>query len=319
MKMNSTKAMLMKIIFLSSMFSINTNNWFMTWMMIEINTIMFMPMMSSNKMNDQPIKYIIIQTISSFMILDSMMFKTMNMPTLIQITMLNSALSMKLAMSPFHAWMPMLISKMKWQKCIMMLSIMKISPMFMTSMITTMKHMMPTMMMSMLMGSTSGINQVSTKKILAYSSIFNSAWMLAAFFISKKLTLMFMTTYTLMMTHLIKTLENMNMIYLNQMNSTTKNQKINLLMSIFSNAGLPPMAGFLPKWMILSEMMNLSLLMAMMMIMSSTTSTYFYMKMVTPSILLSNSKKKKQNKNKMMSLMNLNILTLTIVFLMEAV
>nr|WOW98944.1 NADH dehydrogenase subunit 2 [Borysthenes sp. 1 WQW-2023a] len=315
MKMNSTLLTLNMILTVSTLMSMSSNNWMFMWIMIEINTFTFMPLMTTNKMIDQPMKYFIIQSTSSFTILLAVMYSSTNQKTMLEQKILMLGFSMKLGMSPFHFWMPSIMSKLNWNKCIMLISIMKIPPMLMCSSISSVKTMIPVISLSMIIGSIEGLKQTTLKKILAFSAISNSAWMLMAFMLSKITATVFTSIYTMINVSLIVTTKKLSLIQINQVSMKTKKEKLSMTLNMMSMAGLPPLMGFFPKWIILSEMMTLSKLLSSIMISTSIISMYFYMRISFNSMMTSSQLKKSMIKTKLPPTSLTNVIGMTMIFL----
>nr|WOW99087.1 NADH dehydrogenase subunit 2 [Paravarcia sp.] len=299
MKLNLTKLTMMIFIIMSTTMMMSSNNIFYSWMSMEINMISFLPLLTkSKKMSDQPMKYFIIQSVASSMMLMSILINSMietpiNLSNMLMISML-----MKMGMMPFHLWMVNTMQSMTWTNCMLLSTLQKIAPtMIISQTMTIMMTIMPTML-SMFMAPIAAMNQTSTKSIMAYSSISNSPWMIMSMMMSKQMFLMFFFMYSMLTIMTMKKMKESNIMFINQMTSKSMKKKINLIILILSMSGMPPMLGFLPKWMILEKMMLSSMLIPMMMILSSMTSTFIYMKMISMMVMMSKMTKK-TNKEKM--------------------
>nr|UBS93991.1 NADH dehydrogenase subunit 2 [Iolania perkinsi] len=319
MKLNSSKNMFMLIMILSTLNSMNSNNWLTIWMSMEINMFMFLPMISSKKMKDQPMKYFIIQSTSSSLILTSLLINSINQTSISQSTILLTSMMLKLGMSPLHSWVPTIMNKMSWNNCIIMMSLMKIPPMIMINQLLYFNMLMLPMMLSLIMGSLTGLKQTSLKKIMAYSSISNSSWMMSSFMIKKSTTLTFMTIYTMMNMMIMMEFKKNNMMFLNQINYKSIKKKMNINLSMLSISGLPPTIGFFNKWMILKEMMFMSMTMSIMMILTSTISMFFYMRISSMYLLNSSSNNKTFKNIKMSSFITMNFMGFTLMFLIKSI
>nr|WOW99152.1 NADH dehydrogenase subunit 2 [Tropiduchidae sp. 2 WQW-2023a] len=305
MKLNLTNMMMMLMITLTTLSILASNSILSSWMMMEINLISFMPMMTKSKnMKDQTMKYFIIQNVSSSIMILSIMFNsTMNTPINTSI-MLMTSMMMKMGMVPFHLWMPMIMQSMTWKTCMMFTTWQKLAPTMLTSQILSMKTIMIPMCLSMLIPPISAMNQSSTKKILAYSSISNSPWMVSAALMSKKEFLLFFSSYSILNILTMKILMNNNLMFLNQIKTNDKKTKTEILINFISMSGIPPFTGFLPKWLIMNFFIEKSMIiLPTCMILSSIVSSFVYLNMISP-IMLSSSKMKKSQKKK--NFMNLS-------------
>nr|YP_010484313.1 NADH dehydrogenase subunit 2 [Oecleopsis sinicus]UVV36475.1 NADH dehydrogenase subunit 2 [Oecleopsis sinicus] len=320
MKFNLSTIMLTLMIILSTLISLNSNNWMTMWMTLEMNMFMFVPIMTSkNKMSDQPMKYLIIQSISSSIMLMSIISSSINDLNLKNSILLMTALSIKMGMAPFHLWVPSIMAKLNWNKCIILTTLLKMSPMMISSQLIELKTFFMPMILSTIMGSTMGIKQTSLKKIMAYSSISNSTWMLLSFMMSKSIMILFSITYSLINILIMTSLKKLSIMYINQMSNMKTKENINLILLMLSISGLPPTIGFFPKWMILKELINLSIVLSSVLIFSSIISMYFYLQMITSNLTMFSLKKKFMKKNKTISFMTINMMGIMMFFLIKSI
>nr|QBZ38186.1 NADH dehydrogenase subunit 2 [Stenocranus matsumurai] len=292
MKLNSSKMISLIMILLSTLTSLSTNNWLTMWLMMEINLFMFIPLMSKKKITDQSLKFFIIQSFSSYLLIFSILLSSMTFkPLLIYLIMIS--LLMKIGMAPFHIWMPEIMNKMAWNECFVLTTILKITPMILINKMLYTKVLIMPMILSLAISSISSINQLNLKKMMAYSSIFNLSWMTPSFLISKWTSIIFMLIYTMLNFKIMNIFKKNNLIYMNQINKLSLKEKMNFNMNMLSISGMPPLAGFFPKWMVLKEMVYKSLTMSIFMILTSMMMTFMYMQLNT--FNLTNSSMKKKN------------------------
>nr|YP_010381592.1 NADH dehydrogenase subunit 2 [Neosymplana vittatum]UDL71967.1 NADH dehydrogenase subunit 2 [Neosymplana vittatum] len=293
MLMNSTKLMFMMIIITSVIMVYSSSSFFMSWMSMEMNLIAFLPVITkSKKMKDQSMKYFIIQNISSSTLLLSVIlnlkFETpINFEKFIIISLM-----MKMGMMPFHLWMINLMEKLSWMNCFLMNSIQKMSPMLIIPQMINFKLFLLPMTISLLFAPIAMMKMNSMKKLIGYSSIYNSPWMIVSIYISKKLFVLFFFIYSTLNLLLMKKMKMNNMMFLNQMTEKSTMTKMNLMINFISISGMPPTMGFFPKWMILMKLNEISWIISMMMLFSSFISTFIYMKMIS-SIMMNQTTKKK--------------------------
>nr|QBZ38056.1 NADH dehydrogenase subunit 2 [Bambusiphaga citricolorata] len=316
MKLNSSNFMCMMILIMSTMTSLMVNNWLFMWILMEINLFMFMPLMSKNKINDQSIKYFIIQSFSSHLLIFSILMVSIFLTPSKNSLMVMISLIMKIGMAPFHIWMPEIMTKMMWNECFLLASPLKITPMILISKLTSMKLMLMPMVLSLATGSLSGLNQTCLKKVMAFSSIFNLPWMASSFFISKKMMIFFLMIYSTLNLKIMFFFKKMNIQYMNQINQLEFNKKMKINLMVLSLSGLPPMMGFFPKWMILKEVAITSNILCLTMISTSMLSMFMYIQV--NSIYFSNLAVKKknimENKMKSMKMVNLIYIPISIMF-----
>nr|YP_011014836.1 NADH dehydrogenase subunit 2 [Epyhemisphaerius bistriatus]WQB38517.1 NADH dehydrogenase subunit 2 [Epyhemisphaerius bistriatus] len=320
MKINLSKLMFLLLTVNSTIMIVSSNNIMMTWVSMEINMISFLPILTKSKKSiDQPMKYFIVQSVSSSLMLMSMLKSSVLEETPNSSMILTASMLMKMGMMPFHLWLPPLMQKNSWENCLIMSTIQSIPPTTVMAQMTDLKLMILPMMLSSIVGPISALKQFSMKKIMAYSSIANSTWMISAMFISKYMFLMFFSVYSTLTILLMKKLKNNNIMYLNQISTMSNIKKVNLSTMMLSLSGIPPLLGFFPKWVILKTMIKFSTIIPMTMLMSSAISTFIYIKMTSPMMMSMSmiKKTKKETLKKNMTLM-INLIGIPVVMTLSS-
>nr|YP_011014862.1 NADH dehydrogenase subunit 2 [Thabena yunnanensis]WQB38543.1 NADH dehydrogenase subunit 2 [Thabena yunnanensis] len=319
MKINMTKKLMITMMMLTIMMMMSSNNIMYSWMTLEINTIVFMNILTnSKKSTDQPMKYFIIQSLSSSTMLMSIMINSIaSIPPSFK-TILMMSMLMKLGMMPFHSWLPTIMQSSNWETCMLLMTAQKISPTIMMTQMIDVKSMILPMIFSLIIAPISATKQLAMKKILAYSSISNMSWMTYAAKTSKLNFIMFMTIYTTITITLIKSMETKKIMYMNQMKMHNKWKKMNMLVNMISMSGMPPTMGFFPKWIILQNSIQQSIYISISFIISSIILTFTYMKMINPILasLTMKKKKKKENKSEKSSLI-MNLMGMPMNFILK--
>nr|YP_009400308.1 NADH dehydrogenase subunit 2 [Meitanaphis elongallis]ARW70352.1 NADH dehydrogenase subunit 2 [Meitanaphis elongallis] len=283
MNLNLTKIIFITLMMFSTIISISSSNWLSMWMGLELNLFTFIPILNF-KMSiysiESTMKYFLIQAFASIILLMFLINKSLFF--MIQINMMIIIpLLMKLSLMPFHLWLPSMIEGLNWMSCLLLMTWQKISPMIMISYLNLNKTIMFTIMMISL-NNLFGMNQNSIRKILAMSSINNSSWMLIAIIMNEILWINYFMIYTILNTMIIYILSMYNINYINQLKFFNFSFlfKLNMLMLIFSIMGLPPMLGFLMKWMLIKMLIyNKMIFILIMLITLTILNLYFYLKM----------------------------------------
>nr|AAX37217.1 NADH dehydrogenase subunit 2 [Stelgidopteryx ruficollis] len=291
-----------KLVFILSLLlgttiTITSNHWIMAWAGLEINTLSILPLISKShhpRAIEAATKYFLTQATASTLILFSSMTNAwhtgqwditqMTHPT--SCLILTSAIAMKLGMVPFHFWFPEVLQGSPLTTGLLLSTIMKFPPitlLFMThhSLNTTLLTLMA--VMSTALGGWMGLNQTQVRKILAFSSISHLGWMAIILSFSPKLTLLNFYLYALMTSTIFLTLNTTKVLNLSTLiTAWTKTPSLNamLLLALLSLAGLPPMTGFLPKWLIIQELtkQNMSPT-AVMISLLSLLGLFFYLRL----------------------------------------
>uniref|UniRef100_UPI00315CCA55 NADH dehydrogenase subunit 2 n=1 Tax=Pachyscia longicauda TaxID=3127882 RepID=UPI00315CCA55 len=324
----STNMLMMIMLILSVTISISSNSWFIVWMGMEINMMAFMPMIIKQKnmmSKESALTYFLIQTIASMIFMMSfimMMLKENNISNNQTMEfMLMSALMMKSGISPFHFWMPKMMEGLNWNKCMILMTWQKIIPMMMMSNIIKMNYLtMSAMILSIIIGAIGGLNQTSLRKMMAYSSISNNGWMMAAMMMSETTWMMYFMLYTLMTIVMTKSMNIYKIHHMNQiltMNESNK-MKMFLLINMMSISGLPPMMGFMPKWLVIQSTMTMNEFMLLgTMVMMTLITVYYYLRIMFSVLMLMNYqlkwnyKKMNINNNNLMLMNTFSIMGMT--------
>nr|AHY87227.1 NADH dehydrogenase subunit 2 [Prinia crinigera] len=265
-----------KMIFATSLLmgttiTISSSHWMMAWVGLEINTLAILPLISKShhpRAIEAATKYFLTQAAASALVLFSSMtnawytgqWDITQLTNPVSCLILTSALAMKLGLAPFHFWFPEVLQGSPLTTGLLLSTVMKLPPISLLYM--TSPSLNPTLLVCMAIMSTAlggwmGLNQTQIRKILAFSSISHLGWMAVVISYNPKLTLLNFYLYTLMTTAVFLTLNTIKVSKLSTlMTAWTKVPALNamLLLTMLSMAGLPPLTGFLPKWLIIQEL-----------------------------------------------------------------
>nr|QSD57218.1 NADH dehydrogenase subunit 2 [Tachypleus gigas] len=294
------------VMLLGSLITMSSSSWFMAWIGMEINLMGFIPLISSHsnkRYSEASMKYFFIQSIASSTFLFSFLLsssffsiiQSISMtPWMISSIMLLS-LSIKLGASPFHMWLPTISDGLSWMNCFILMTWQKIAPLSMISLINQKSFMLLMIIyMSAMSGSIGGLNQTSLRKIMAFSSISHMAWILASMLFSKTLWMIYLLIYSILIFSIIYNFLFLNIFHINQIfTNLNKNFNMLIIMNFFSLGGLPPFLGFLPKWLIMIQLIQNNMMFMIFVLISSTLiNLYFYTRISYSSILMYNNNNK---------------------------
>nr|YP_010437822.1 NADH dehydrogenase subunit 2 [Euphaea ochracea]UTB53954.1 NADH dehydrogenase subunit 2 [Euphaea ochracea] len=315
--MNLSFLLLFTTLLTGTLISISSNSWLIMWIGLEMNLMSFIPIIYGNKTpyeSEASMKYFLIQAMASMMLLMSVL--SAEMMTNInswQNMVLISALLMKMGAAPFHLWFPNVMQGLNWINCFILMTWQKIAPMVMASyQLLNNKFINSIIILSVIVGAIGGMNQTSIRKMMAYSSISHIGWLLTALLMSEYYWMMYFIMYTILNMAVIIILNSYAMFQLQQIFNTKMEATVKFTMftSMLSLAGLPPFLGFLPKWMIIQNMiMFKEYLMILIMVMTTLITLYFYLRMMYSAFSFSNqgSKMLNENKNKMVLMISISI------------
>nr|YP_009024529.1 NADH dehydrogenase subunit 2 [Nobia grandis]AHB38955.1 NADH dehydrogenase subunit 2 [Nobia grandis] len=292
-----------------TLITISSSSMFGMWLGLEINLMSFIPMIinleNNKKSSEAAIKYFLIQAIASAMVIFSSLLFFMYSGNQFSTTpniLMTLALCLKLGMAPFHFWFPEVLEGLNWMNSLLLLTWQKISPLVILSVFFYSKVLIFTALMSAIIGSISGINQTSMRKILAFSSISHLGLMSSMMFFNSGLWMNYFLIYSLTSFILCISLWLLNMNYFSQLTiGKNMNEKFIIFVNLLSLGGLPPLLGFFPKWTAMMVISN-SFPVLTILIVSSLITLYFYTRLCfsTFTLYMQNmiwTQKSKTNKN----------------------
>nr|ALO76648.1 NADH deshydrogenase subunit 2 [Nigidius sp. NIG01] len=296
-----------KILFMSSLvigtlITISSYTWMGMWIGLEINLLSFIPLIKeSNNIfsSESALKYFITQAIASTIFLFSIISLSMISMYMLElksplITTLKTSLLLKMGAAPFHFWFPEVMEGLTWSSSLILLTWQKIAPMIIFIYINNNLLLISIIIIScMLVSGIMGQNQLSLRKIMAYSSINHIGWMIASSLMSESLWTFYFSIYSIISANIILMFKILNIYYIKQlMIVMTHNAslKLFLILNFLSLGGLPPFLGFFPKWITIQALTEMNLMpLSILMIILTLLTLYFYMQVTFSSMTLSTS------------------------------
>nr|YP_010693531.1 NADH dehydrogenase subunit 2 [Chrysomela aeneicollis]WCB99503.1 NADH dehydrogenase subunit 2 [Chrysomela aeneicollis] len=293
-----------KILFFSTMvlgtlITIASYSWFSMWIGLEINLLSIIPLLKSHKSlypTEAILKYFITQALASTILMFSIIamlnlesiFSSLNSVLMI---IMNSALLTKMGAAPFHSWFPEVMEGLDWNNSMIMLTWQKIAPMILFSYNLQMTFFISFVIItSTVISGLLGFNQISLRKILAYSSINHIGWMIASMMSMKMIWMLYFLIYSSISFNIIIILKYLHIFKLSQLfMSLTSHKLMKFLfaMNFLSLGGLPPFLGFFPKWLVVNKLIqNNFFSLSMILIVFTLIPIFFYLRMTFPSLTL---------------------------------
>ncbi|YP_010451242.1 NADH dehydrogenase subunit 2 (mitochondrion) [Hippocampus zosterae] len=272
-----------------------SSHWLMAWMGLEINTLAIIPLMAQHhhpRSVEASTKYFLTQATAAAMILFASstnawitgQWSINEMSHPIPTTIMMLGLALKIGMAPLHTWMPEVLQGLDLTTGLIMSTWQKLAPFSLLMQMNLNNPVLITMaVMSTMVGGWGGLNQTQLRKILAYSSIAHIGWMILVLQFSPSLTLLTLLIYILMTLSVFSLFKVNKTTSINSLaTSWSKSPTITALapLVLLSLGGLPPLTGFGPKWMILSELTKQELnTIATITALSALLSLYFYLRL----------------------------------------
>nr|AQP27027.1 NADH dehydrogenase subunit 2 [Neocapritermes sp. H TB-2017] len=306
MPSNSTKILLLITLVGGVLVSVSSNSWLGAWMGLEINLMSFIPLMSNVKNmynTEASLKYFIVQVLASATLLFMVVMKTLTedffsfegnpyTPMIVCTPLL-----LKSGAAPLHWWFPGVMEGLSWENCALLMTVQKAAPlMLMSYLIEINAFTLSIILMSTIVGSIGGLNQTSMRKILTYSSINHTGWMLIALTTSENLWLMYFMIYSTLALTVVSAIKLSGASFINQTMMTNKEttlMKFMMFTSLLSLGGLPPFLGFLPKWVVIQAMITNNMApLATIVVVTSLITLYYYLKISYSSFMILNTEPK---------------------------
>nr|AAF18849.1 NADH dehydrogenase subunit 2 [Liolaemus dorbignyi] len=278
-------------------------HWMFAWLGLELNTLAIIPMITKQhhpRATEAATKYFLTQATASAIILFSSMINAWQTGTwdITQLSnqtssiMLTMALAMKLGLAPAHFWLTEVMQGTTTETAMIIATWQKLAPMMIIFM--TMNNLTPTILLMMgvlsaMVGGWGGLNQIQLRKMMAYSSIAHLGWMASVSTMMTNILAINLIIYLLMTTTMFfmlimtksKTIQDMSLSW--SISPTIASLTTLVLLSL---GGLPPLTGFIPKWLIIEELTLQNLTpMATTLAMSALLSLYFYLRLTYTSTL----------------------------------
>nr|AFH56246.1 NADH dehydrogenase subunit 2 [Tyranneutes stolzmanni] len=327
----------MTSLLLGTSITISSNHWMMAWAGLEINTLAILPLISKShhpRAIEATTKYFLTQATASTLLLFSSMVNAWfsGQWDITQLThpmaciLLTTAVSIKLGLVPFHFWFPEVLQGSTLSTCLLLATVMKFPPIalfYLTSPSLNSTLLFLMAIASAALGGWMGLNQTQIRKVLAFSSIAHLGWMTIILIYNPNLTLITFYLYAMTTSAIFFTLNTTNTLKLSAMMTTwTKTPTLTsiFMLTLLSLAGLPPLTGFLPKWLIIMELTKQELTMvATVITLLSLLGLFFYLRLaycatITLPPNLTNYMKQWQT-NKLVNLLTMIFTTLSIMLL----
>nr|YP_001491475.1 NADH dehydrogenase subunit 2 [Heniochus diphreutes]BAF80390.1 NADH dehydrogenase subunit 2 [Heniochus diphreutes] len=273
-----------------------SSHWMLAWMGLEINTLAILPFMSlphHPRAVEASTKYFLVQATAAATLLFAgisnawftgqwdILQTSHPLPTTLAIL----ALSMKIGLAPLHYWLPEVLQGLSYPTALILSTWQKLAPCILLIQVVPSHPNILTWLglLSILIGSWGGLGQLQLRKILAYSSIAHLGWMAVVMQFSLQISLLILLTYIIMTSamflvfNLNKT-TNIAMLATSWAKAPTLSSLTPLV--FLSLGGLPPLTGFVPKWLAIQELTTQNqTLVALLAAQAALIGLYFYLRL----------------------------------------
>nr|QHB76956.1 NADH dehydrogenase subunit 2 [Hylomyscus denniae] len=285
-------------IFMGPMITMSSSNLLLMWVGLELSLLAIIPLLINKKnprSTEAATKYFVTQATASMIILlaiilnykqlGTWMFQQQTNDLILTMTLIS--LSMKLGLAPFHHWLPEVTQGIELHTGLILLTWQKIAPLSILYQIYNLLNPTITLslaILSIFIGAWGGLNQTQMRKIMAYSSIAHMGWMLAIIPFNPSLTLLNLIIYIFLTIPMFMVMMFYSSTTINSISLMWNKTPMSMMMTssiLLSLGGLPPLTGFLPKWIIITELLNNNcFILATMMAMMALLNLFFYMRLI---------------------------------------
>lgn len=275
------------IIVLGSLFILFSNNLFLLYLGLELQTFPLLILISKNrfwlKSSEAGLKYFVLGSISSgmfllgcsliFLINGSLSINNINNINFFNdneiigcIILLILPLFFKVGLAPLHFWIPDIYEGSDWGTISFLSTIPKISVIFIIFQLGFFSDLLIfCSTLSIILGVFGALNQTKLKRLIAYSGISQIGFLSLLFYsldnLYLELSVIYIFIYFISLISILFILIRFNLSN-NSFIIELQNKEINeleniiMILLIFSLAGIPPLAGFINKWLLFVSLLN---------------------------------------------------------------
>nr|YP_010890115.1 NADH dehydrogenase subunit 2 [Agalma clausi]WJJ70151.1 NADH dehydrogenase subunit 2 [Agalma clausi] len=274
-------------VFVGALVVLLTDNLFVLYLGLELQTFPIFILISKNRLwlksSEAGLKYFILGALSSgiFLLGTSLLFSkgsslsinecgnnfySNNLVFSISWLMVILPLFFKVGLAPLHFWVPDIYEGSNWRTIGILSTISKLSVIYFIFQIQSVtKLLIISASISIIIGVLGALNQTKLKRLLGYSGITHIGFLtlLFASLTSQYLLLpnFYIFVYMIGLVALIFSLIQLNLTkdsYLIELQNRQRNQLENiiLIILILSLAGIPPLSGFVSKWLLFVSLLD---------------------------------------------------------------
>ena len=276
------------MIFLGALMVILCDHLIIIYLGLELQTFSLFILISKNKISikgsEAGLKYFILGALSSglFLLGTSFIFTTslsLNLKDIyinsgfeiylvkLALTLICLSLFFKLAIFPVHFWIPDIYEGSSWETIALISTLPKISVLSILLQILGYSNIfILCALFSIIIGTLGALNQTKLKRLLAYSGISHMGFIILGFSVLSnqgyEASMIYLCIYIITMLGLFLLIKftfftkNYYLIELGGQNISNKIIAFSWAVFFLSIAGIPPLSGFISKWLILTTILN---------------------------------------------------------------
>nr|ANQ92688.1 NADH dehydrogenase subunit 2 [Bathynomus sp. YS-2016] len=274
-----------------TMLAISSSSWLGVWVGLEINLLSFMLIITFMESGEPEagLKYFLVQASSSLLVI--MMGLVLSLSSNMFWGVLGGALILKSGGAPFHFWFPMVSEGLSWVSVSFLVTIQKLAPLVL--LFYSSGHITAILIVSALLsaatGALGGMSELYLRKLMSFSSIGHFGWLVFGMLLGGSAWMVYFMLYCLIVISLIYLFKVYNLFHLSQLGSNLPYMKSQLSvgLGLLSLGGMPPLLGFLPKWIIVQQALNTAYMsIALFLLAASAITIYYYLRVMLPSFTM---------------------------------
>lgn len=254
---------------------IGGNDWFMIWLGLEINIIMFIIIIFERYRIfnvESCLKYFFIQSLGSAVFIILFYIYKVHLDFILCLI-----LGYKIGAGPFYYWFPSICKGISWMSCFILISIQKLIPLILIRIFISWMFFF-IIVVRLIIGVFGSFNQKDLKLLIAYSSVYHLGWILLCIVIGRNYWFCYMIIYIFIIFPMIYFLKNVDVIYF--MDIIRINNKYIFIIVMLSVAGIPPFLGFFLKWFAFRIIIDYRIFYMIILIVCSVTIFYVYFRII---------------------------------------
>ena len=304
------KYIFMRVIVFGTLFSLSSRHWLGIWAGLEINLIGFLPVLVYQKRileRESAVKYFVIQALGSRFLMFgrlinfdlSLSWENVMATPLFSVRnlfLLGAGLMLKIGVFPFHFWFPSVMVGLGWFSCFILATWQKVAPIFLIIALT--RSMSRVLLIfticilgagSRIVGGLGGLNQTQIRALIAYSSIGHIGWILFGLCSRERAVKIYFFIYVRISFCIFISLWALDATNIKILGSLSNRESLgafSFLFILLSLGGLPPLLGFISKWIIiLTSVATPSRGILLLLILGSLIRLFYYLRLFFSEIL----------------------------------
>jgi NADH-quinone oxidoreductase subunit N len=199
-------------------------------------------------------------------------------------------LIIKMGAFPFYYWVPRVMAGISWFTCLILLTWQKVAPLFTITTLLSIQNRYILLGLicfsavgSTLIGGLGGVNQRQLRALIAYSSIGHLGWILFSLTINSWLIILYFIIYICVSITVFVPLIRINLKRIKFLRRIYINKYIlfGIFTSLLSLGRVPPLLGFISKWVVIIYCVNSAYYIILaIIIIGSLLSLFYYIRLV---------------------------------------